>query len=152
MDAQSRADESTALLALATACVAQAALDYDAGLRAPDLPGRLIEENMWRAIRYGLDGNLIDLARGREVPAVAAVESLLEWTEPARVALRLDAHLGGLSRALEEGNGAQRQWRRHEAGERHARDLCCLGRRDLRELRDHGGGPERLPLGKGGSS
>src|SRR5919108_3012822 len=72
MDAQSRADESTALLALGTACVAQAARDYDEGVRPRAVPPRLIEENMWRATRYGLDGQLIDLARAAEVPAGAA--------------------------------------------------------------------------------
>jgi glutamate---cysteine ligase / carboxylate-amine ligase len=117
MDAQTRADESTALAALATACVAQAAIDYDAGLRPEAVPSRLIEENTWRAIRYGLSGRLIDLAAGEEIPATAAVERLLEWTAPAREAARLDPHLDGLHRALDAGNGAERQWRRHEAGE-----------------------------------
>jgi glutamate---cysteine ligase / carboxylate-amine ligase len=115
MDAQSRAEESTALTALATACVAQAALDHDLGHRPEALPARLIEENFWRAIRYGLDGKLIDFGRGEEVPARAAVERLLEWTEPARSELHLDSHLDALERMLESGNGAQRQWRRHEA-------------------------------------
>jgi carboxylate-amine ligase len=118
MDAQSRSDESTALAALATACVAQAALDYDAGVRPEHVPNRLIEENFWRAIRYGLDGSLIDLASGEEVAAVAATERLLSWTEPARDALGLDGYLDGLSSALATGNGAQRQWQRREAGER----------------------------------
>jgi glutamate---cysteine ligase / carboxylate-amine ligase len=118
MDAQSRSDESTALAALATACVAQAALDYDAGVRPEHVPNRLIEENFWRAIRYGLDGSLIDLASGEEVAAVAATERLLSWAEPARDALGLDGYLDGLSSALATGNGAQRQWQRREAGER----------------------------------
>src|SRR6476469_5284749 len=53
MDAQGRAEESTALLALATACIAQAALDYDIGRVPAPLPARLIEENFWRATRHG---------------------------------------------------------------------------------------------------
>ena len=117
MDAQSCAGESTALLALATACVAQAALDYDAGRRVEEIPNRLIEENLWRAIRYGLDGAQIDLSTGEELPAVAAVERLVEWTSDARSALGLDEHLGDLERLLSGGNGAQRQRRRAEAGE-----------------------------------
>lgn len=116
MDAQSRGEESTALAALATACVAQVAIDYDAGLRPKPVPGRLIEENMWRAIRYGLDGKLIDFERKEELPARAIVEALLDWAGPARTALKLDSHLSGLLQALGDGNGAQRQWRRHEAG------------------------------------
>ena len=117
MDAQSCAGESTALLALACGCVAQAALDYDAGRRPEAIPRRLIEENLWRATRYGLDGNLIDFDAGTEAPAVAVVEGLLEWSAEARDALGLDAHMTDLWRMLADGNGAQRQRRRHEAGD-----------------------------------
>jgi carboxylate-amine ligase len=117
MDAQSCAGESTALLALATACVAQAALDYDAGRRPPDVPRRLIEENLWRATRHGLDGKLLDFEAGAELPAVAAVERLIDWTAGAREALELDPHLGDLQRMLSRGNGAQRQRRRYAEGE-----------------------------------
>jgi carboxylate-amine ligase len=117
MDAQSRAGESTALAALATACVVQSALDFDAGISAEPFPQRLIEENMWRAIRYGLDGRQIDLTAGEQVTARAAVERLLEWTAPARQVARLDEYLEDLRAALDAGNGAQRQWRAHEAGE-----------------------------------
>ena len=67
-DAQATAQESEALAALIVACVAQAARDVDEGVPFADPPRRLIEENMWRAIRYGLDGRLIDLERGRGVP------------------------------------------------------------------------------------
>jgi carboxylate-amine ligase len=101
-DAQSTATEAEALAGLIVACVVQAALDLDEGIRPPDLPGRLIEENMWRAIRYGLDGELIDLRRGEPYPAAAAAERLLRWTEPARGALGIDP-------VLPARNGAQRQ-------------------------------------------
>jgi carboxylate-amine ligase len=102
-DAQSSAEESTALAALASACVAQAALDYDDGVLPEPPPGRLIEENFWRAIRYGLDGKMIDLERGEEFPAAALPDRLLAWTAPARAAM------GGLDPALGSENGAQRQ-------------------------------------------
>jgi carboxylate-amine ligase len=117
MDAQSCAGESTALLALAAACAAQAALDHDSGRTAPAPPNRLIEENLWRAIRHGLDGRLIDLEAEIEIPAVAAVEGLLEWTSDARAELSLDDHLGDLAALLAHGNGAQRQQRRAREGE-----------------------------------
>jgi carboxylate-amine ligase len=103
-DAQSRADESTALAGLLVACVAQAALDFDDGLAHEPPPNRLIEENLWRAIRYGLDGKLIDLERGEEFPAAALPDRLLAWTAPARAALGIDP-------ALAAENGAQRQRR-----------------------------------------
>jgi carboxylate-amine ligase len=90
-------------------CVAQAARDIDAGVAKPDVPGRLIEENMWRAIRYGLDGKLLDLERLTEYPAAAALDRLLEWTAPVRAELGIDV-------ALPELNGAQRQRRLVDAG------------------------------------
>jgi carboxylate-amine ligase len=103
-DAQTSADDSTALAALITACVAQAAMDHDEQAPFEDPPGRLIEENFWRAIRHGLDGKLIDLERAEEYPATAARDRLLAWTAPARSALGIDV-------ALPDENGAQRQKR-----------------------------------------
>jgi carboxylate-amine ligase len=108
-DAQATAQESDALAALMVACIAQAVRDVDEGVPFPDLPPRLIEENMWRAIRYGLDGQLIDLERGEEYPARAAIERLLEWTAPVRAEL-------GVEPAFPKRNGAQRQRRMIEAG------------------------------------
>ncbi len=103
-DAQTSADDSTALAGLITACIAQAALDHDEGVPFEDPPGRMIEENFWRAIRNGLDGKLIDLDRAEEYPAAAALDRLLAWTAPARGVLGIDP-------ALPEQNGAQRQKR-----------------------------------------
>jgi glutamate---cysteine ligase / carboxylate-amine ligase len=103
-DAQTSAADSTALEALVTACVAQAALDEDEGVPFDDPPGRFIEENFWRAIRYGLDGKLIDIPTRTEYAGAAVGERLLEWTAPARAALGIDP-------ALPPENGAQRQRR-----------------------------------------
>ena len=68
-DAQSTAAESEALAALIVGAVLQAARDVDEGVPFVDPAPRLVEENMWRAIRYGLDGKLIDLERAEERPA-----------------------------------------------------------------------------------
>src|SRR5580704_18738782 len=89
-DAQATARESDALAALIVACVAQAARDVDEAVPFTDPPPRLIEENMWRAIRFGLDGRLIDLERGEEYPARAAIERLLAWTAPVRAELGIE--------------------------------------------------------------
>jgi glutamate---cysteine ligase / carboxylate-amine ligase len=101
-DAQSTAEESSAIAGLAAACVAQAAMDYDDGVRIESPPPRMVEENFWRAIRFGLDGKLIDLERGEELPAAAVPDRLLAWTGPARAALGIDV-------SLPARNGAQRQ-------------------------------------------
>jgi len=108
-DAQTSGDESLALAGLLIASIAQAAIDEDEGVPHTAHPSRLIEENFWRAIRYGLDGKMIDLDTGDEYPAASLPERLLEWTAPARSALGMDI-------ALPSENGAQRQRRALEAG------------------------------------
>jgi carboxylate-amine ligase len=101
-DAQVTAAESEALSALIVACVTAAARDIDEGLPFEDPAPRRIEENLWRAIRYGMDGELIDLERGAVEPARAAVERLIAWS--------------GADVAFPELNGAQRQHRLLQAG------------------------------------
>jgi carboxylate-amine ligase len=103
-DAQMTAAEADALAALIVGCVRRAAADVDAGQAPPDLPGRLIEENMWRAIRHGLDGRLLDLEAPivEEFPAAEALDRLKDWT--------------GTDVRLPERNGAQRQRALIDAG------------------------------------
>jgi carboxylate-amine ligase len=103
-DAQTTAQEADQLAALIVACVRRAAEEVDAGETPPDVPGRLIEENMWRAIRHGLDGSLLDLTTPRiePYPAAEALDRLKAWT--------------GAEVALPELNGAQRQRRMIDAG------------------------------------
>jgi glutamate---cysteine ligase / carboxylate-amine ligase len=108
-DAQTRGEESFALAELLAACVAQAALDHDDARLPPPLRDREIEENLWRAIRYGMDGRQIDFAARTEVEAAAALEGLLEWTGPAQEVL-------GVTPQLPERNGAQRARAALEAG------------------------------------
>jgi glutamate---cysteine ligase / carboxylate-amine ligase len=108
-DAQASARESDALAALMVACIAQARRDVDEGAPYADPPPRLVEENMWRAIRFGLDGRLIDLQRGEEYPARDAIERLATWTAPVRAEL-------GIELSFPPRNGAQRQRQLIDAG------------------------------------
>jgi glutamate---cysteine ligase / carboxylate-amine ligase len=102
-DAQTRGDEATALAGLIVACVAQTALDLDErGVAGrPPLADREVEENLWRAIRHGAGGKMVDFRAGEEVETRAVFERLLEWTEPARGSLGIDI-------TLPERNGAER--------------------------------------------
>ena len=70
----------------------------------PEHPHRLIEENLWRAIRYGLSGELIDLERGDVVPARERLERLLEWISPVADEIGATPFL-----AIPERNSAERQ-------------------------------------------
>ncbi len=108
-DAQATASESEALAALIVGCVAQAARDVDAGVPFDDLPRRMIEENVWRAVRHGLDGELLDLEREEPYPASETLDRLLAWCAPACSEL-------GIEVSLPDRNGAQRQRGMVEAG------------------------------------
>ena len=101
-DAQGTAGESEELTKLIVACVLQAARDVSEGVPFRDPERRLIEENLWRAIRWGLDGRMIDFERGEEEPTRAAIERLLSWSAPVRAEYGIEA-------TLPELNGAQRQ-------------------------------------------
>src|SRR5438552_6469072 len=81
-DAQPDLAESQSLAALMYALAARCARALDEGEPLPDLPNRLLEENLWRAIRYGLPGELIDFDRGEPVPARARIEQLIDWVAP----------------------------------------------------------------------
>jgi carboxylate-amine ligase len=108
-DAQTRGDESLNLAALIAACVAQAAMDLDEGGAPEPLRQREIEENLWRAIRYGMDGEMIDFRERRVVSTRSVLERIVAWTEPARGAL-------GVEVDLPERNGAQRAYARFAEG------------------------------------
>jgi carboxylate-amine ligase len=111
-DAQTRGEESFALAGLIAAAIAQTAIAYDEhgyeGVGAP-LRDREIEENLWRAIRHGMSGKMIDFRRGEEIEAPAALEALLAWTEPARERLGIEVELPAR-------NGAQRAREALDAG------------------------------------
>ncbi|MCW2990233.1 MAG: glutamate--cysteine ligase, partial [Solirubrobacterales bacterium] len=94
-DVQATDAESDALAALIAGCTLRAAQDVAEGVPFADPPNRLVEENLWRAIRHGMDGALIDFATGEEVPAREALERTAAWA--------------GIEPAFPERNAAQRQ-------------------------------------------
>ena len=95
---------------LAYALAVRIARAHDEGEPLTDQPHRLIEENIWRAIRYGLSGELIDLERGDVMPARARLERLLEWVAPKarRPAIPNGAAPYTPSRSPSRQNGAER--------------------------------------------
>jgi glutamate---cysteine ligase / carboxylate-amine ligase len=110
-DAQPELAEARALAGLAYALAARIARAVDEGEPLPQPPPRLIEENLWRAIRWGLAGELIDLGSGRVRPARQALEELVAWVLPVAEELGVAGEL-----AVPEANSAMRQRERHEEG------------------------------------
>ena len=106
-DAQPELEEAQSLAALIYALGARFARALDEGEPLPDLPHRLIEENMWRAIRYGLTNGLIDFTTGEVVPARARIEGLIEWVAPVAEEIGAAPYL-----AIPDSNAAERQYAR----------------------------------------
>jgi carboxylate-amine ligase len=108
-DGQTEMADALAVAALAKACVAAFCRDYDAGHSLPAHPGRLIEENMWRAIRHGVQGRMIDLDRGVDRPTGVAIDELLAWSESTHDELGLTRFLARVPAMVGGGNGAMWQ-------------------------------------------
>jgi glutamate---cysteine ligase / carboxylate-amine ligase len=106
-DAQPDLGEAQSLAALTYALGARFARAIDEGEPLPSLPPRLIEENMWRAIRYGLSGELIDFDTNEVVPARARIERLVEWVAPVAEEIGAAPYL-----AVPTANAAERQYAR----------------------------------------
>jgi glutamate---cysteine ligase / carboxylate-amine ligase len=110
-DGQPDLAEAQSLAAFVTSLVARIAHAYDEDEPVVPLAHRYIEENFWRAIRYGLPGELIDFARGEPIPARQRIEELIEWTLPVAEEIGAAPYL-----AVPEHNAAERQLERIEDG------------------------------------
>ena len=110
-DGQPEVAEAQALAAFAAALTARVARAYDDGEPVVPLPHRYIEENFWRAIRWGLPGELIDFERGEAIPARQRLEELVEWAMPAAEEIGAAPYL-----AVPDRNAAGRQIERFESG------------------------------------
>jgi glutamate---cysteine ligase / carboxylate-amine ligase len=109
-DAQTRVENVAGIAALTQSLVATLAEDPQ-----PVQPRTLIAENKWRAVRHGLDAELVDLRTDRARPARQAVRELVEWSAPAAATLGCEAELAEVERLLERGGGADEQRRVAEA-------------------------------------
>ncbi|HEU4793490.1 MAG TPA: carboxylate-amine ligase, partial [Nitrolancea sp.] len=110
-DMQSRVEDSLALAALSQAIVAKL---YD--LRTKNLgfrqyPRAVLNENKWRAMRYGLDGKLIDFGKREEVDERKLIEELLAFVDDVVDDLNCRAEIDQIGRMLETGTSADRQLR-----------------------------------------
>jgi carboxylate-amine ligase len=110
-DAQPDPAEARSLAALIYALTVKLARLVDDGAPLELHPHRLLEENLWRAIRYGLSGSFIDLATGEVRPAREHLERLVEWVLPAAEEVGCASYL-----AIPAANAAERQIARFGGG------------------------------------
>jgi carboxylate-amine ligase len=78
-DVCTRVDEAVCIAAILQAIVAKLWKLRRDNMTFRIYPSDLIEENKWRAVRYGLDGNLIDFGKQAEAPARDMIRELIEW-------------------------------------------------------------------------
>jgi carboxylate-amine ligase len=104
-------DDMIALAALSQALVAKLSWLYKHGTLTQVLPRRLVDENKWRAMRYGLDAELIDFVRGRRLSARDAISELLDFVDDVLDDLGSQCEIAHLRMLLEDprGTGADRQ-------------------------------------------
>jgi carboxylate-amine ligase len=109
-DVCTRIDEAICVAAILQAIVAKLWKLRRDNLTFRVYAAELIEENKWRAVRYGLDGKLIDLGKQEEVPARDLIHELIEWfLGDVLDELGTRKEVEYAYRILEEGTSADRQ-------------------------------------------
>src|SRR5215471_18661831 len=108
-DAQSRIDDTIALAALMQAIVFKLQKLRRANVTFRSYQKRLLDENRWRAGRYGLDGKMIDFGRKCEVNERDLLEEMLEFVAEEVEELGNEREIAHIERIMREGTGADRQ-------------------------------------------
>ena len=108
-DAQSRVDDTLAMAALIQAVIAKLykLLRHNTTFRV--YRRRLLDENRWRASRYGIEGKLIDFGREVEVETRSLLNELLEFVSTEVDELGSKREMAHIERIMREGTGADRQ-------------------------------------------
>jgi glutamate---cysteine ligase / carboxylate-amine ligase len=108
-DVPTSAEDSITLAALTQALVVKLHRLYAKNQGWRLYPRALIEENKWRAVRWGLDGKLIDFGKRTEVPMRDLALEILEFVDDVVDDLGSRHAVEGVHRILREGTSAERQ-------------------------------------------
>jgi carboxylate-amine ligase len=110
-DIPTRVDDTVAIAAVFQALVAKFNQLLDQNLTFRLHHKMLIEENKWRAVRYGLDGKMIDFGKGEEVPIRHLIRELLEFVDDVIDGLGSRKEIEHIHTILERGTSADEQLR-----------------------------------------
>ena len=108
-DAQSRVDDTLAVAALIQAVISKLYKLLRRNTTFRVYRRRLLDENRWRASRYGIDGKLIDFGRETEVETRSLLNELLEFVSTEVNELGSKKEIAHIERIMREGTGADRQ-------------------------------------------
>jgi glutamate---cysteine ligase / carboxylate-amine ligase len=130
-DVPTRVEETIAIAALVQAIVVKLHKLYTKNMGFRLYRRALIEENKWRAARWGLDGRLIDFGKKAEVPMRDLALELLGFVDDVVDELGSREHLQYVHTILSEGTSADRQLRVY----RETNDLKAVVAHVVRETR-----------------
>jgi carboxylate-amine ligase len=131
-DVATRVDEAVAIAALIQAIVVKLHRLYTRNMGFRIYPRALIEENKWRAARWGVEGKLIDFGKRIEVPMRELGEELLAFVDDVVDDLGSREAIRPIHRVLREGTSAERQLQVY----RETGDLKAVVRHLVMETRD----------------
>jgi carboxylate-amine ligase len=110
-DIPTRVDDTITVTALFQAIVAKLTILIEKNLGFRLYHRRLIQENKWRAIRYGLDGKLLDLGKQKEVPVKDLIRELLDFVDDVVDPLGSRKEIEHIHTILDRGTSADEQLR-----------------------------------------
>jgi carboxylate-amine ligase len=110
-DMTTRVDDTLAIAALVQALMGKLYLLYRRNQGWREYNHMLIEENKWRAVRYGMEGQLIDFGKREAVPTRVLVEELLDFVSEAADIFHTQDDLDRVRTICREGTSADRQTR-----------------------------------------
>src|SRR5881398_3979142 len=113
-DAQTRVDDTVAIAALIQAVIAKLFKLLWRNTTFRIYRRRLLDENRWRAARYGIDGKLIDFGKETEVETRSLLNELLEFIATEVNELGTQKEMAHIERIMREGTGADRQLAAYE--------------------------------------
>ncbi len=108
-DMSTRIDDTIALAALIQAIMGKLYLLYRRNMGFREYARELVEENKWRAVRYGIDGQLIDFGKQEQVPLRGLISELLDFVSEAADIFKSQDELDRVRKILVEGTSADKQ-------------------------------------------
>ena len=127
-------DETVALTALFQAICAKIYKLRLQNLNFIQYSRSLINENKWRASRYGIDGNMIDFGKEKEVNTRILIYELLDFIDDVMYPLGIREAITGVNRILEHGTGADRQLEVFEKSNDFIQVMDYIGSQFLKDI------------------
>jgi carboxylate-amine ligase len=108
-DAQSRVDDTLAIAALIQAIISKLFKLLHQNITFRIYRRRLLDENRWRAARYGIEGKMIDFGKEAEVDERTLLNELLDFVSTEVKELGSEREMAHIEKIIREGTGADRQ-------------------------------------------